>query len=654
LVFVLGGIASAQPAPAIAPTEKQASETIEVSGGAPPEAPGAANLDRAEIRRVPGTGGDLVRTLTVMPGVVNFPFPTAYNGVVIRGAAPEDSKFLIDGFEVPSLYHNLGFRSILATEAIDTMDYLPGGFGVEYGRAASGIVALTTRPGSDASTEQAELSVIDGGLLAQGRSGRVRYMASVRRSVIDLLLPALIPPDLDLSLTTVPRYYDAQFRIDYAVSPTWKLTASMVGSDDVLELFLDKAENPDKRFYSRTRFARLILGARYHDGPWTATFGVSPMPLELVFERGLYQFIDVEQVELDTRAEVARTAHDVAGLGDVTWKIGEATNVSRFDVSLALPPQPREGQAMGGFPDANDTSNKFHGVAWTPDIGLWTSLTAGLSPDIRATAGVRVDAFARSGDVATQPRGELRVKLAPHTTTRLSAGAYRRPAENQEELQHPDLHPERATQVIAGVEHDLAGGIRLQGSAYYTDRSDLIIRDGFGVLANTGRGTTYGTEMLGTLRDGPWLLWLSTSLSHSVRHDTPTSSERLFEFDQPVNVNAAASWKRGKWQLGGRFQLYSGLPLTPIVGSIFNSDANTYDPMFGKVYSERAPVHHQLDLRVDRYWTWGAVALDWFVDVQNVYVNQSVVGYFYNYDFTQRSAFKSLPIIPSIGLRGQL
>ena len=43
-----------------------------------------------------------------------------------------------------------------------------------------------------------------------------------------------------------------------------------------------------------------------------------------------------------------------------------------------------------------------------------------------------------------------------------------------------------------------------------------------------------------------------------------------------------------------------------------------------------------------------------FIDVQNVYMNKSVVSYFYGYDFTQRAAFESLPIIPSLGLRGVL
>ena len=35
-------------------------------------------------------------------------------------------------------------------------------------------------------------------------------------------------------------------------------------------------------------------------------------------------------------------------------------------------------------------------------------------------------------------------------------------------------------------------------------------------------------------------------------------------------------------------------------------------------------------------------------------MNDSVVTYFYSYDYSQRAAFKSMPIIPSIGLRGVL
>jgi hypothetical protein len=71
------------------------------------------------------------------------------------------------------------------------------------------------------------------------------------------------------------------------------------------------------------------------------------------------------------------------------------------------------------------------------------------------------------------------------------------------------------------------------------------------------------------------------------------------------------------------------------------------------VNSERAPLHHQLDLRIDRTSHWGPIKITQFLDVQNVYLNDTVVGYFYGFDYTQRAAFRTLPILPTAGLRGE-
>jgi outer membrane receptor protein involved in Fe transport len=635
-------------------SEAQASEIIEVQGAAPVQSPGAAQLDRSEVSRVPGTGGDLVRTLTVMPGIVNSQLPTGFGGLVIRGSAPEDSKILIDGFEVPLLYHTIGFRAVLPTESIDTLEYVPGGFDVAFGRAASGIVSLTTRAGSDVRSTQAEVSVIDGGIVAQGAAGAdTRYMVAFRRSTIDLILPSILPKDLDLSLTTVPRYYDEQLRIDHTLSSRWNLSLSSIGSDDVLELFADKAENDDKRFYSRTRFLRLTGTARWHDGPWAATIATSALASEFTFEIGRYQFIRVKPNTETTRVEAVKTMKDVAGLTDLVWRTGGEAAIGRASLEIALPPQPREGEPMGTF-DPMDTRVTFNGATWVPDFAQWSTVTAGLSPAIHVTAGVRVDEFQRGGDVAVQPRGEVKVKVADPVTLRLSAGAYRRPPENGEEYLHPELEPERSTQVIGGAEYQPGEALRVQGSLYYTDRRHLITRDEMGTLGNTGRGTSYGAELLTTYREAPWFVWLSASWSHSTRIDFPGADERLFDWDQPLSINAAASWKKGNWQLGARFSLYSGLPATLAVGAVFDSDRNLYEPVFGPTNADRAPMHHQLDLRIDRSWKWGPVDMTAFLDVQNVYLNQSVAGYSYSYDYSQRIEFKSLPIIPSLGLRGVL
>jgi hypothetical protein len=90
------------------------------------------------------------------------------------------------------------------------------------------------------------------------------------------------------------------------------------------------------------------------------------------------------------------------------------------------------------------------------------------------------------------------------------------------------------------------------------------------------------------------------------------------------------------------------------MASIYDSDSDTYVPVFGEVNTERVAGHHQLDLRIDRSWQVGRVLLSAFLDVQNVYLNASTVGYGYSFDYSERFAFESIPILPSIGLRGEL
>ena len=46
-----------------------------------------------------------------------------------------------DGIEIPVLYHFFGIQSILPSEFIENIEFLPGGFGVEEGRATGGVRA---------------------------------------------------------------------------------------------------------------------------------------------------------------------------------------------------------------------------------------------------------------------------------------------------------------------------------------------------------------------------------------------------------------------------------------------------------------------------------------------------------------------------------
>ena len=67
--------------------------------------------------------------------------------------------------------------------------------------------------------------------------------------------------------------------------------------------------------------------------------------------------------------------------------------------------------------------------------------------------------------------------------------------------------------------------------------------------------------------------------------------------------------------------------------------------------ADRLAAFHQLDLRVDKKWTWKRVSLTAYVDIQNAYNRRNVEGTVYAYDFTQSRVVAGLPILPSIGLK---
>jgi len=628
-----------------------ATEVIEVESDAPPSAPGATRLDRAQIEQLPGTGGDVIASLDALPGVTGGGF-TGFSGVVIRGAGAKDSKILVDGFEIPLLYH-IGLRSIMPSASIAGLEYIPGGFDVAHGRASSGIIAVTTRGGERDLGGQAETSVIDSGVLAQGAAGKKgTFLIAVRRSVVDLLLPSLIPDDADLQFTTVPHYWDGQARLDQELSPRWNAALSFLGTRDIVELIADDEDDADERFYAETSFARVIADARYHHGPWSATVAASPIAERLKFAFGKALYFKGDKVGATARSEVTRRWTEAAGLKDVEVRGGAEVEVSRWTLDMAVPEGDDEGQPEQevGPPDP---TLMFKDAIWITDLAAWTATSFSLSPAIRLTTGLRIDGFTRTRDVAVQPRGELAIAPTDRTKLRLVAGAYRRPAEYQDESLYRGLDPERATQVILGVEHAPWSGVKVQGSVYYTDRSALLraTEDGY---ANSGRGTSYGAETMIALRRGRWFAFLSYALSRSTRIDQPGAEERLFDFDQTHDLNLAASWKRGGWQLGARFQYTSGQPDTEVMGSIYDSDADRYLPVFGPVNAVRTPAHHQLDVRVDHTWKFDALALTAFLDIANVYMNAPILGTEYSFDYSEQHQIEGLPILPSIGVRGEL
>jgi outer membrane receptor protein involved in Fe transport len=172
---------------------------------------------------------------------------------------------------------------------------------------------------------------------------------------------------------------------------------------------------------------------------------------------------------------------------------------------------------------------------------------------------------------------------------------------------------------------------------------------------NNGEGRIFGMEFLTKYNSKRFFGWISYTLMRSERKDSGATDYRLFNLDQTHILTLIAQYKfSAQWEAGARFRYTTGNPQTPYVSSVYDADADAYVPVPGAINSTRVNAFQQLDLRLDRKWLFDQWILTAYLEIQNALNRANPEGQNYNYNFTQSQVVTSLPIIPSIGLRGEL
>ena len=186
--------------------------------------------------------------------------------------------------------------------------------------------------------------------------------------------------------------------------------------------------------------------------------------------------------------------------------------------------------------------------------------------------------------------------------------------------------------------------------------NDVVERNGETVpeiYNNEGIGRVYGLELL--LRHeltNNFFGWVTYTLSRAERLDSGESDYRPFQFDQTHILNVIASYRLPRnWEVGGRWRYVTGNPTTPVIGAVFNSDADAYQRVFGPFGSARLPAFHQLDLRVDKSWIYDTWILNLYMDIQNVYNRANTEAIRYNFNFTETQPQQGLPVFPALGIK---
>lgn len=641
------------------------------------EAASRVSLSEAEIRTVPGTFGEPSRVVATLPGVARTPFGLPFYSV--RGANLNQTGLLIDGFEVPLMYHLGAGPEVIHPELIGGVDFYPGGYPARYGRFAAGLIDLQTK---DAPNDRWHL-IVDVDLLKASvyfsipfDEGRGVVTLAFRRSYYDLILPLFTD-------NTLVAYWDYQGRVSYQLSEASKLTVFLFGSQDDVESGPEddeeSIEDQEQSQLFSIMFHRLMVRLDHRiDGrsslQWdtlltfnsTVVESINPGSVDLLLDTGTF----IGSMRLEYRHQLLEDKKKKTGL-----QLMAGLDLSAFyiDASVTAPGL----DPIGEFPKpAADPVEFEDDIQLDQFVGaLYAGLKWELGAGVVLLPSLRGDWFTYNSahHFTLDPR--LTVRYTPEgldeaLTVKAHVGLYHQAPQLQEideRYGNPELPPLTAMQVALGTELRLDGGWEFDLTGFYNDMWDLPRpSDGAEVdlaaqevtsenYVASGLGRSYGLELLLRKRVGDFAHgWLSYTLSRSERRDTQPEEDEgwePFDLDQTHVLNLAWTFQLPyDWSIGVRFRLATGSPSARVVGAVYDADEDDFDPIVDG--TERLPTYHQLDVRIDKLWRFDTWMFQVYVDVQNVYDADNSEGWDYQYDFRRRAQVEGIPILPTLGFRG--
>ncbi len=617
-------------------------------------------LELEEIRRIPGTGGDIVRVVQNLPGVARAPGLSGL--LIVRGSAPADTKVYLDGDAIPAVYHFLAGPAVINSEMIDSLEFFPGNFSSYYGRGIAGVVDLSTRsPNNKRIHAIAEVDLLDTTILVEGPVTEDFAVAiSGRRSYFDVFLPLILPDD-GPDVFVAPRYYDAQMWLTYTGFDDHLLETIFYTSDDRLELLFpgDEPVGDQDVVIDGIRFVNAFYRGQFKwqwrpNLPIENDFFISYGMNTIAFEASDNLFFNLDTLTTAIRDDMRLKMSD-----HVTLRTGVDSQFGFAKVALEFP-------AFSEEPDSEPIAVERRvpianpGVYVEPEIKPYDKLL--LVP------GVRVDHFGALARTTVAPRFATRWDFYDRWTAKGGVGLFTQQPMNgfeDRDIGNPNIKPEKALQYSLGAEWRPLDYLEFDVTGYYRDMFDLAVSTDAVVLvdgepkalnySNEGEGRAYGAEVL--VRHYPqrrFFGWVAYTLGWSERLELDTGEFAPFEYDQRHIFTVVAGYNLPLgFDISARFRLTTGNPQTPIVGSAYDADGNSYSPIGGETNSVREPLFHQLDVRLDKKFVFDNWLLSFFLDVSNVYNRTNSEGTRYNFDYTDQAPVSGLPIIPTIGIKGE-
>ncbi|PRY89944.1 TonB-dependent receptor [Mongoliibacter ruber] len=622
------------------------------------------SLNTNEIERYPGGNRDISRVIQSLPGVAST--ASFRNDIIIRGGAPNENKFFIEGIEVPVINHfatqgsSGGPVGILNVNLIKNVDVITGGFPADRMNSLSSFFEFDLKDGrKDKMFSQVTVGASEFTISNEGPLGdKTTYLVSARQSYLQFLFRGL-------GLPFLPTFNDFTIKTKTKINDKTELTFLGVGAIDVFSLNFDtpRNETEDERENRLYLLENLPISSQ-----WNYTTGLK---LKRFRENGFWTFVlsrnmlnnrsfkyfqnddtNPENLLFDYTSQESENkfrAENSIFKGRTTLKYGINYEFARYFISN-FDRSTLAGE--GGVINVNDRSlfNSY---------GAFISASQ-TSKDERLllTGGVRVDGSdfgqtAQNPLNQISPRFSLSYQIIPQLFWTGNVGIYyQKPPytalgfrNNEGELvnQLNDIRFIRSTHFVTGLEKvipeksrrfSLEGFYKLYSNYPSSLRNGIALANlgaDFGVIGNEAlnsdsEGRAYGLEFLAQQRlfnDFYGIAAVTLVRSEFTNPNTVGFVPSSWDSRWIVSMTAGKRFGRN-WEAGARWRYLGGLPYTPVdveTSSLIEVWNLRGQPVFDfdRINAERLAAFHQLDFRIDKRYFFDRWNFNWYVDIQNAY-----------------------------------
>lgn len=650
-------------------------EAVEVSGGyftQSDEQPlSVTGFSREEIRRAPGSAGDVSRIIWSLPSIAKINDQS--NSLIVRGGSPVENAFYIDNIEIPNINHfptqgaSGGPIGMINVDFIENVQFHTGGFSAQYGDKLSSIMDINFREGNrDEFDAQLDLNFTGfGGALEMpilGQKGSLLF--SARRSYLDLIIGLA-----DVGTTVAPSYGDYQGKLVYDINAHHQLTVLGISGDD--------HNSPDRETAQKN--AMIVYG---NQDIYENTAGINWRAL---WNKSGYSNTSVSYTSDQFKEDYFETSSAIHLLRNRSLEQSfKLRNVNHFRLSqrhsLEFGVEAKHlitdyDNFFNDYTDAlGDTVPAFtlDDKITADKVGAFVSYIAKPVNRLTATLGMRADYFSYNENSYLSPRFSFSYQFSPRTSLNGATGVFYQNLPlvllSQRESNR-DLKDPMATHYILGVDHLLTENTKLSLEAYEKDYQDfpidptqpslfqldeLFYRYGFffnhAPLLDNGKAYSRGVELTLQKKLAENFYGLASASYFRTRYKGGDGVWRNRVFDNRLMFSMEGGYKpNSKWEFSMRWIYAGGAPYTPFdLGASQQLNRAVLDE--NRINEARYPDYHSLNVRFDRRFNFSSTNLVFYLSVWNAYDRKNIASYYWNEEENKPDVIYQWSLLPIFGL----